>query len=110
MNENADEPVVWVRRQWNDVLREASYKRSHIQGVHWDTVSGGVNAPAPQPLLHGYVPCDMMIEGELAHSCRHGRGPHSVKVCIVKKGNDPNVFAELAALAGPKPTRRSATS
>jgi hypothetical protein len=30
-----------------------------------------------------------MLEGDLAHSCQHGEGPHRIKICIVKKDN-PN--------------------
>ena len=38
--------------------------------------------------LHGYVWCDAMIAGELAHTCTHGPPPHRIKVCITKKGNE----------------------
>lgn len=37
--------------------------------------------------VHGYVWCDGAVEGEVAHSCRHGRPPHSIKVCIVAVDN-----------------------
>jgi hypothetical protein len=95
---------VWVRRQWND-YRRARYRLSDTQGAHWDTVSGGVAATAPQPFIHLYVWCDEMIEGELAHSCRHGAGPHHVKVCVLKGENEPEAYAALLAQAGPKPAR-----
>lgn len=74
-------PLVEVRRQWND-WRVAVYRLSDIDGPHWDSVSGGVNARAPREFLHAYVRCDGMISGEISHSCRHGRGPHNIKVCI----------------------------
>ena len=99
-----DEQIVVVRRQWND-HRQAAVRFNGLDGVHWTTLSGGVMAPAPQPFLHGYILCDAVIEGELAHSCMHGSGPHSIKVCIVKKDNDPKVFARLVEQAGPKPPR-----
>jgi hypothetical protein len=76
----------------------------NLHGVRWDDTSGGVRAPAPQFFLRGYISCDSIIEGEINHSCRHGSGPHYIKVCIVKRDNDPFVFAELAKRAGPKPT------
>lgn len=97
-------PIVRVRRQWND-WREAAYRFEDIAGLHWDTESGGINATAPQPFLHGYVMCDGMVSGELAHSCMHGKGPHRIKVCIVKKANEPEVFKRLLNEAGPKPKR-----
>jgi hypothetical protein len=99
-----EDPVVGERRQWND-YRTATYHLSDIGDVHWSQVSGGVRASAPRPFLHGYVQCDAMIEGELAHSCQHGRGPHTVKVCIVKKGNEA-VFSLLLAKVAVKPAPR----
>jgi hypothetical protein len=83
----SDEPLVWVRRQWND-WRHAQYKLSDIGGLRWDEISGGVKQRAPRTFLHGYVFCDGMVSGELAHSCRHPSAPHRVKVCITKKGNE----------------------
>ena len=97
--------TVWVRRQWND-WRHALYHLADIEHPHWDNMSGGVYAVAPQYFLHAYVWCDGMVEGELAHSCSHGSGPHRIKICVTKKGNDPMVFARLAETAGPKPLRR----
>lgn len=97
-------PIVRVRRQWND-NREADYRYDEVTGLHWATESGGINATAPQPFIHGYVYCDAMVSGELAHSCMHGRGPHRIKICIVKKANKPAVFKRLLEEAGPKPKR-----
>jgi hypothetical protein len=82
--------TVEVRRQWND-WRFAEYRITDISGMHWDNVSGGVYARAPQHFVHGYVSCDAMISGEIAHSCRHGSGPHTVKICITKRGNEKNL-------------------
>jgi hypothetical protein len=96
--------VVRVRRQWND-WREARYDLDEISDLHWTNVSGGVNAPAAQPFVHGYVWCDGMIDGELAHSCRHGEGPHRIKVCMTKKGNEA-VWPKILELAGPSPRQR----
>ena len=93
---------VWVRSQWND-YRDAKVCLSDIDGIQWSTVSGGVNVGARQPFLHGYISCDAILEGDLGHSCLHGEGPHRVKVCIVKKTNNPSVFKRLVELAGPRP-------
>jgi len=100
------EQYVWVRRQWNDDM-VAKYRLNDVDKVHWSTSSGGVMAPTPQPFLHGYVWCDAMVEGELAHSGVHGPCPHEIKVCIVRKDNDPDVFQMLQEAAGPKPKRPS---
>jgi hypothetical protein len=71
--------TIWVRRQWDD-YRIALYSLEDLSRVHWSLTSGGVQAPAPQPFLHGYVQCDEAIEGELPHSGRHGPCPHSIKI------------------------------
>lgn len=96
------DPVVYIRRQWND-WRIAQVLLSQLSGLGWDTVSGGVQAPAPQPFIHGYVWCTDVI-GDIAHSCTHGPPPHSIKVCVVKKDNAPAVFRRLLDIVGPKPT------
>lgn len=73
--------VVTVRRQWND-WRHATYLLDDIDGLHWSDFSGGIMVAAPRPFVHGFVLCDRMLGGELAHSCRHGPPPHKIKVCM----------------------------
>jgi hypothetical protein len=102
MNSQTSQGFVWVKRQFND-YRLARYPVDAVEFPHWTDISGGVRAVAPQPFLHVYVSCDGMIEGELAHSCAHGSGPHRILVCVTKSGNDPSVFQTLAAQAGPRP-------
>ncbi len=77
---------VWVRRQWND-WRTAKVKLRDISEFHFSHVSGGINVRAPRAFLCGYIWCTSVIEGDIAHSCRHGKPPHSIKVVIVKKDN-----------------------
>ena len=100
----SEEKFVFVRRQWND-WKIAKYRLSDIQNPHWSDTSGGVFARAPQPFIHGYVQCDLAVEGEVAHSGVHGSCPHSILVCVVKKDNKPAIFKLLVAQAGPKPIR-----
>jgi hypothetical protein len=91
---------VKIRRQWND-WRIAEIDCEKIRNVHWDRFSGGVNVPAPQYFIHAYIWCDD-YEGELAHSCQHGKGPHHIKICITKTDNEPTLFAKIEKQAGPK--------
>ena len=63
-------------------------------------MSGGVKARARREFIHGYVWCNAALDGSVAHSCRHGEGPHRIKVCVVKKDNTLSVFARLTQLAG----------
>lgn len=86
-----------VRRQWNN-WRIAEVDLSDLTNLHWDKISGGVRAPAPRPFIHGNILCDA-YNGDLAHSCAHGKRPHLIKVCITKKDNDKEVFAALRQLA-----------
>jgi len=93
--------VITVRRHWND-WRSATYRRTDVSELHWTNVSGGVRAPLPAPFVHGYVLCDAMISGELAHSCSHGPPPHSILVCVLKKDN-PKLWPKIEREIGPRP-------
>lgn len=86
--------TVRVRRQWSDP-NIATYRIEDLHALHWSQTSGGTGAHAPREFLSGYVLCDGMIAGELAHSCRHGRAPHRIKVCVTIKDNPPPVYATL---------------
>ncbi len=92
-----------IRHQWNS-WRIGEAKLIDIAGLHWDILSGGAHAPAPQPFVYGYVYCDK-IEGDIDHSCIHCEGPHKIKVCIVKKDNDKQVWSEILKIVGPKPAK-----
>jgi plasmid stabilization system protein ParE len=64
------------------------------------TIYDSLQSRANRYYLHGYVWCDGMISGVLAHTCRHGPPPHRIKVCVTKKGNEKFWRAiEEAALA-----------
>jgi hypothetical protein len=97
------EIVVWVRRQWSD-YRDAAYRLSDVWNFHWSRVSGGVHALAPRAFVNAYVMCNAMIEGELAHSCRHGPGPHEIKVCVIRNSNK-EIWPLIERLAGPRLAR-----
>jgi hypothetical protein len=88
---------VSVRRHPND-WQTAIYRFSDIGGLHWDRVSGGVGRKTSHDTLFGYVMCDGAMSGEVAHSCRHGPGPHKIKVCIPKTCNKEDWKAIDAAL------------
>ena len=99
-----DGALVRVRRDWND-HRIGTVKWSDLRDPRWDTVSGGEQNPTPQPFIHGYVWCDI-VQGDIAHSCAHGPGPHNIKICLVKKDNSRDIWDRLSAIVGPKPGRR----
>jgi hypothetical protein len=101
--ETQGDTIVNVRRQWND-WREAAYRLKDISDLHWSRASGGIYATAPQPFVHAYVWCDGMINGELAHSCQHGQGPHRIKVCLTKCSNKA-IWPIIESLVGSKPKK-----
>lgn len=94
------EEIVKVRRQPGD-WRIARYDLSKVRGMRWDNVGGGIEQGSAMH-VYGYVFCNGMIDGELAHSCRHGPPPHEIKVCITKKYNEV-VWPQILKLVGPKP-------
>jgi hypothetical protein len=95
-SDDPNEPIVEVRRQWND-YRIGRCRLNDVEGLHWsDYGSGGFYAPQ----LHGYVFCDQIV-GEIGHSCQHGPPPHRIKVCITKRGNEA-IWPAVLDCAGPK--------
>jgi hypothetical protein len=105
-----EDAIIEVRQQWND-WRIATYRLGDISELRWGWRGGGLKWRTPQPFVHGYVMCNGMIGGELAHSCPHGAAPHRLKVCLTKKGNE-SVWKDVAAIVGPRPdrTRRRAAA
>jgi hypothetical protein len=96
--------MVTIRRQWND-WKVAQAKISSLSRFHWSDFSGGVGQPTPQYFIHAYVDCDVVV-GDISHSCLHGRGPHSIKVVILKKDNDREVINHILRIVGPKPEKK----
>jgi hypothetical protein len=101
VNDGSGIDVIVVRRHWND-WRSATYRRTDVSELHWTGVSGGVRVPLPAPFVHGYVLCDGMISGELAHSCAHGPPPHRISVCVLKIDN-PKLWRDIEREIGPRP-------
>jgi hypothetical protein len=89
---------LYVRRQWND-YRVGEVSLDAFDDPHWRSRSGGVRASSPRPFIHGYICCDGLTGGEIAHSCTHGTGPHWILVCVVKKDNDPETFELVRQMA-----------
>jgi len=83
--------VVVVRRRCGDKQR-AIYRVEDIAGLHMQEVNGAV---AKRSELHGYVWCNALLQGELAHECARGSGAHRLKVCVLRKDNPPAVYQQL---------------
>jgi len=80
----------------------------HIDNIHnlrWDdTATGVVNRTPIFP--YGFVSCDDIVDGEVGHSCRRGSGPHSIKVCVIKKYTHISVYNKLIYPLGQRPKNR----
>jgi len=101
-------PVVWVRRRFNDRRsRRAAYRFADVSGLHWSSRSGGKKRHTNRPYLHGYVRCDAMLVGAVAHSCRQGPAPHRIKVCLTRSDNK-QVWPQIERAAYTSPGRPGA--
>lgn len=96
--------TVWVQYHRLDT-QTAKYDFRRFEDPHWSIENYHREAKVPQIQIHGYVDCDKMLEGEVAHSCPPGTGPHRVKVSVLEGFNDPDAFNELLDIAGPKPDK-----
>ena len=97
----ASETIVRVRRQWN-CGRIGDVRFGDIDDLHWARTSGGIGHRSPFVMMYGYVLCDRLVAGTLAHSCMHGEGPHRIKIVVVKKDNPRAIIAALMAPLGPQ--------
>jgi hypothetical protein len=93
---------VTVRRHWKDWQTDVVDLRD-LEDLRWASISGGAHVPSPHPFIHGYVNCEKVPN--VAHSGIHGTCPHRIKVCIVKKDQEPSIYRALLEIAGPKPKR-----
>ena len=94
--------LVSVRRQWNS-WEIAQVWVGEVSNPLWDLLSGGVKEFASEAFIFGYIWCDAIVSGSIAHSCLHGTAPHSIKVCILKKDNSPRIYNHFLTVVGPKP-------
>lgn len=88
-----EDPLIYVRRHPGD-WRVAAVRLSSLSGIGWDCMCGGLNI-FTQTVLYGYIFCNAIESGELAHSCRHGPGPHNIKVCMLQVDNEKHVHDAL---------------
>jgi hypothetical protein len=97
----APETVIRVRREWKS-RRIGEVRFGDIDDLHWARTSGGTGHRSPFVMMYGYILCDRLVTGTLAHSCVHGEGPHRIKIVVVKKDNPKGIVAALMAPLGPQ--------
>ena len=95
------ETIVRVRRHWNR-RRIGDVRLGDIDDLHWARTSGGTGHRSPFVMIYGYLLCDRLVAGRLAHSCVHGERPHRIKIVVVKKDNPKGIIAALMTPLGPQ--------
>lgn len=85
--------LVSVQSEWNG-WRSAEVRIGDLQSLHWLRP-----LEAPHPLLHAYVNCSSLLNGEIPHDCDGRSGPHRLLVCILKSHTIASTYAELVRFA-----------
>ena len=84
-----DEQVIRVQSHWN-TWQTAEIRMDDLEDIHWFRPHG-----APQHLLHGYVWCASIVDGDIPHKCSPFDAPHRLHVCVLKKHIVPSAYLEL---------------
>jgi hypothetical protein len=89
-----NEVLVVVQREWNG-WHKAFVRLRDLQNIHWLQPNG-----APNPLVHAYVPCTSIVEGDLhmeedAHHDWQGIAAPPILVCILKCHNTAPAYEEI---------------
>jgi hypothetical protein len=85
--------IICVQSEW-DGWKTAEVQVPALAGLHWRQPGG-----APRPLLHGYIYCSDIINGEVPHACADSDRPHRLLVCVLRRHSLPSTYAELACHA-----------
>jgi hypothetical protein len=95
------ETYLRIRRHWNEPGTRV--RRGDLAGLYRDSTTRLPRARSRPLVTHGLVACDAVLEGELGHSCAGATRtrPHLLQVCVLPADNEPSVFAEVLAAAGP---------
>ena len=88
-----DRVLIRVHDEW-DGWHNAEVPLDDLRDIRWLQP-----ARAPRPLLHAYVSCAAIANGEIPHPCRKGDRPHRLLVCVLKKHSPPSIYAEIARRA-----------
>ena len=88
-----DDVLIFVQHEWNG-WHKAFVRLCDLQNIHWFQPRG-----APKPLIHAYVLCTSVIEGDIPHGCERTAAPHRLRVCILKRHSTASVYAEIVRRA-----------
>lgn len=85
--------TISLTRGWND-WHWANAPLNVLRDIHWHRPTG-----APRPIVHAYISCDDIADGELSHQCCAASAPHRLLVCVLRRRNLPTAYAQIAQQA-----------
>jgi hypothetical protein len=88
------EPLVTVRRRWNDPY-SAIAPLSALREVVIRNDPGGICAALPRPFPFARVWCEALIGGTSIHPCDPATAPHELQLCILEADNSSQVNARI---------------
>jgi hypothetical protein len=91
------EPVVTVRRRWNDA-QSAGVPLGVLRDLAIRDDPGGICGPVPRPFLTARVWCDHLGTGTALHACDAATAPHELELVILERDNPPDLMARLRSL------------
>jgi hypothetical protein len=56
----------------------------------YSNISGGRQVITDKEFLYARLWCSELIDGAVGHSCKHGDGPHEIRVCVLPQDNREN--------------------
>jgi hypothetical protein len=85
---------VWIRVHGSWIgWRSAEIRLTDLEDVHWCQPQG-----APHSLVHGFVRCIHLQNGDIEHRC-DGSTAHRIRVCVLKHHVIASTYRELAGRA-----------
>jgi len=92
--------LIRVHDSWSG-WRSAEIRLADLEDVHWWQPCG-----APHRLVHAFVRCADLRNGDLEHRC-DGSMPHRVRICVLKHYAAATIYHELASRADRRATAAS---
>ena len=93
-------PTVLIHRDPKLTTPHGVIEYEAISRLYWENESGGHGGKTDGVFLAGYVLCNEIPELEnFPHGCKHGLGPHEIRVFVLEDDNDVGVYRKLEARA-----------
>jgi hypothetical protein len=93
MMSTENETLIQVQREW-DGWKTAEVRLGDLRDVHWFQPER-----APRTIVHGYISCSAIVNGDIPHGCSPTHAPHRLLVCVLKSHTLPSAYNELVRRA-----------